>query len=190
LVRLLREQRGVWDSRQRARLTYALILKWADAHYARTGRWPVTLSGPVIGQSGEVWATIDMAMRNGRRGLSGTMSLSQLLQKHRHELYRPPPPRLNVNKVLESADLHHARTGRWPSRKTGSVPHMPGITWSQVDIWINRGKNGLPGGSSLAKLLKQHGRGRAMSAMTPAHGTEPYRDFSAAIVNPPCASPG
>lgn len=163
LVRLLREQRGVWDSRQRARLTYPLILKWADAHYAHTGRWPVTLSGPVHGQPGEIWATIDMAMRNGRRGLSGTMSLSQLLQRERHELYHPTHPRISVQRVLECADLHHMRTGRWPSRKAGNVPHLPGVTWSQIDIWVARGKNGLPGGSSLSQLLKKHGRGRPLS---------------------------
>lgn len=85
LTRLLREHRGVWDRRGNTRLTVKLILKWADAHYYRTGSWPVTLSGEVVDAPGanEQWATIDVALRDGRRGLPGHSSLAQLLQEHR-----------------------------------------------------------------------------------------------------------
>jgi hypothetical protein len=34
------------------RLTEALILKWADAHKARTGDWPMTKAGRVAGVPG------------------------------------------------------------------------------------------------------------------------------------------
>jgi hypothetical protein len=34
-------------------LTDELILAWAGAHKARTGRWPTAASGPVAGAPGE-----------------------------------------------------------------------------------------------------------------------------------------
>ncbi|UCD75185.1 MAG: hypothetical protein JSV91_15550 [Phycisphaerales bacterium] len=86
LMRLLRENRGVWDRRGNTRLTLKLILKWADAHYYRTGHWPVTLSGKVedAPNPNENWAAIDVALRDGRRGLPGHSSLAQVLEERRH----------------------------------------------------------------------------------------------------------
>jgi len=74
----------VWDRRGKPRLTLKRILKWCDAHYNLHGRWPVTLSGPVHGAPGEDWAAIDMALRDGRRGLAGGSSLARLLEEERH----------------------------------------------------------------------------------------------------------
>src|SRR5688572_15325045 len=53
LIKFLREQLGIWSSRGTRRLTEALILKWADEHYAATGKWPVVMSGPVRSHSKE-----------------------------------------------------------------------------------------------------------------------------------------
>jgi hypothetical protein len=156
LARLLRETRGVWDSRGKARLTHKIILKWADLHYARTGKWPVTLSGPVQGQPGENWAAVDMAMRNGRRGLSQRLSLSQLLTLERAELYDPYRVPLSIRQVLAWAQAHHRRTGRWPTRKSGTVHDAPGSTWGAINAALERGGRGLPGGSSLSRLLRDH----------------------------------
>jgi hypothetical protein len=83
LTQLLREARGVWDRRGKPRLTYKRILQWSDAHYNRYGRWPVTLSGELHNAPGEDWAAIDVALRDGRRGLPGGYSLARLLHDHR-----------------------------------------------------------------------------------------------------------
>ena len=64
-------------------LTVEQILAWADAHHARTGRWPHTKSGPVEGAPGEAWGNIDNALRLGRRGLPGGDSLARLLDRRR-----------------------------------------------------------------------------------------------------------
>ena len=84
-MRILRENRGVWDRRGNTRLTVKLILKWADAHYYHTGHWPVTLTGKVedAPSPNENWAAIDVALRDGRRGLPGHSSLAQILEEHR-----------------------------------------------------------------------------------------------------------
>jgi hypothetical protein len=156
LTHLLRDQRGVWDSRGSVRLTPKLILRLADQHYARTGRWPVTLSGPVHGIPGEKWVNIDMAMRNGRRGFGRKMSLSQLLTQERGASYNPQLNPLSIRHILDWSLAYHRRTGRWPTRKSGDVYGAPGETWSAIDFRLNKGGRGLPGGSSLAQLLDKH----------------------------------
>jgi hypothetical protein len=73
--------------RCRPPLSVRQILAWADAHFARTGDWPRTTSGPVRGARGERWRAIDLALRQGSRGLPGGDSLGRLL----HRLRGAPP---------------------------------------------------------------------------------------------------
>jgi hypothetical protein len=68
--------------RRRPPLTVEQILAWADAHYARTGRWPHKGSGPVEGAPGEVWGNINSALSRGHRGLPWGTSLIRLLARH------------------------------------------------------------------------------------------------------------
>jgi hypothetical protein len=58
------------------------ILEWADAHFARTGKWPTAASGPVAGAPGETWKAIDAALRRGFRGLPAGSSLAWLLAEN------------------------------------------------------------------------------------------------------------
>src|SRR5581483_2073506 len=69
---------------------------------------------------------------------------------------RPPrqrPPLLEIEQILAWADAHHVRTGEWPRRTSGSIPESPRDHWGSVDIALTKGHRGLPGGSSLARLL-------------------------------------
>ncbi len=58
---------------------------------------------------------------------------------------------------MEWAKAHYASTGRWPSTQDGTVSQSPEETWSAIAQAIRHGYRGLPGGSSLAKLLRKHG---------------------------------
>jgi hypothetical protein len=69
--------------RSRPPLTVGQILAWADAHRARTGRWPHARSGPVAGAPGEAWGSINSALYDGHRGLPGGDSLVRLLGRLR-----------------------------------------------------------------------------------------------------------
>jgi hypothetical protein len=71
---------------------------------------------------------------------------------------RKPP--LSVEQILAWADAHRARTGRWPTRNSGAVREAPGENWSAVGWALWAGHRGLPGGDSLARLLRRSGRGR------------------------------
>jgi hypothetical protein len=65
----------------------------------------------------------------------------------------PRRPPLTVGLVLAWADDHHGRTGRWPSRSSGPVQGVPGENWYALNQALADGRRGLPGGSSLSRLL-------------------------------------
>jgi hypothetical protein len=71
-----------------------------------------------------------------------------------------PPPPLTVGQILAWADAHKARTGRWPAAASGPIPGAPGETWVKINAALYVGRRGLPRGSSLSRLLHEHGRGR------------------------------
>jgi hypothetical protein len=70
--------------RHKPPLTVEQILAWADAHKARTGRWPAATSGPIPEAPGEVWGNIESALSGGYRGLPRGDSLAKLLNRHRN----------------------------------------------------------------------------------------------------------
>jgi hypothetical protein len=69
---------------------------------------------------------------------------------------RPGRLELTLEVVLEWADDHLARTGRWPGSRDGAVATSPGQTWSTLNGALQEGRRGLPGGGSLARLLRDH----------------------------------
>src|SRR4029450_6385346 len=79
LAQLLAKHRGKRNRRRLPRFTVRQILRWIDAHRARKGNWPRCSDGPVAEAPGETWWAVDMALRNGLRGLAGGSSLPQLL---------------------------------------------------------------------------------------------------------------
>ena len=55
-------------------LTVEEILRWADSYRESTGRWPNRHSGPILLTKGlEKWSAVDLALREGLRGLPGVM---------------------------------------------------------------------------------------------------------------------
>jgi hypothetical protein len=70
LARVLALHRGARNKARLPRLTVRRVLAWIDAHRGRTGRWPRADSGPVGGAPGETWHALDVALRQGLRGLS------------------------------------------------------------------------------------------------------------------------
>jgi hypothetical protein len=140
-------------------LTEALILGWADAHRARTGRWPDVRSGPVKGVPGQTWPALNQALARGGRGLPGGSSLARLLEERRGRRNRARAPRLTEGQVLRWADRHRARAGRWPTASSGPVAEAPGETWSAVASALYAGRRGLPGGETPGPFLRRHGRG-------------------------------
>jgi hypothetical protein len=166
LAKLLLDRRGRRHKKYLPRLTPTLILTWADAHHARTGDWPRQNTGPVIDAPGETWSGVDCSLWEGCRGLPGGSSIAQLLAARRGVRNQMALPPLTPEQILTWADAHHARTGEWPRQNTGPIIGAPGETWQTVAQVLLVGLRGLPGGSSLARLLQAE-RGVRNSAAVP-----------------------
>jgi hypothetical protein len=65
-------------------------------------------------------------------------------------------PELTLDQILQWADNYHRRTGKWPAQKSGPIPEVPGTTWKAVDMALSQGHRGLPGKSTLGRLLHEH----------------------------------
>jgi hypothetical protein len=155
LKRFLIEHRGPAVETRIPRLSLAGIVCWADAHREAHGGWPTAQSGAVDRVPGLTWSTVDSLLRRGGPGLLGGSSLARLLgEERRLSLPRPRSP-LSVERILAWADRHHARHGTWPTVKSGPVSSAGGEWWCQIDIALREGGRGLPGGTSLHRLLAE-----------------------------------
>ncbi len=134
------------------------ILEWADAHHARHGTWPIHQSGAIPNSGGESWAGIDVALSSGTRGFPGGSSLRQLLTERRGESILFPHKqewRWTMAQILLWADEYFARHERWPTSRSGRVSKRD-VTWKDINLVLIHGRRGLPGGSSLTRLLEEH----------------------------------
>ncbi|HWL93970.1 MAG TPA: hypothetical protein VNT79_10585 [Phycisphaerae bacterium] len=130
------------------------ILKWADAHHKRTGRWPINTTGRILEATpGETWYSVSGALKRGARGLPGGEYLASLLARERGVLAQGYKPILTHEKILAWAVAHHRRTGKWPTSKSGRVKESPAETWDSIRTSMRDGHRGLPAGITLAALF-------------------------------------
>jgi hypothetical protein len=165
LIRLLAAHRGARNRKDLPRLTEEQILRWADAYHDRTGRWPKSDSGRVDEAPEESWSAINASLDQGNRGLAGGSSLARLLAEQRGVRNYAALPELSVKRILEWADAYFAQHGEWPQVRSGPIDGAPGETWRAVNSALQHGHRGLPGGSSLRRLLQRH---RKTAASRPA----------------------
>ncbi len=165
LARLLAKERGVPNEKALPLLRVGDILSWADAYHVRHGAWPTSQSGPIAEAPGETWSRVHHALYQGGRGLRGGSSLARLLAERRgvRNIHDLPP--ITVGRILAWADAHFGRQGRWPNCRSGPILEAPGENWQGIENALVKGLRGLPGGSSLARLLARErgagNRGRA-----------------------------
>jgi hypothetical protein len=152
---LLAEHRGASARLPAPKLKVEQVLAWADAYHEATGNWPTRGSGPIAGTD-EVWSNVCDALKRGHRGLPRSGSLAELLSRERQARSRAAPPPLTVEQVLAWADAHHAAHGRWPTTMSGRVPGVPEESWGGIGAAVVLGRRGLPGGTTLARLLATH----------------------------------
>jgi hypothetical protein len=63
------------------------------------------------------------------------------------------PRPLSEEQILAWADTHYQLNGEWPGQYSGPVCSAPGEKWANTNAALREGLRGLPGKSSLAKLL-------------------------------------
>jgi hypothetical protein len=65
-------------------------------------------------------------------------------------------PPLDLDQLVRWAEELHARNGAWPERRTPNIiPGTGGEKWKNLDQALRSGSRGLPGGSSLMRLLQE-----------------------------------
>jgi hypothetical protein len=187
VFKMLEKYRGVSDRRSRDRVTVQQILAWADQFHAARGEWPTDKSGTVSGApDGLTWRAIRAALSKGGRGLPAGTTLVRLLAEH-----RGVRPALTIEQILSWADAHNAATGRWPTSKSGPVAGAERETWFAINYNLKKGGRGLPGRTSLSRVLAEHRAARNVYSRPPlrleqilawadayhaAHGRWPRRD--------------
>lgn len=170
LTRLLAKHRGVRNTKALPDLSTELILAWADAYLKRTGEVPVRFSGPIPESNGESWMSVADAMRLGKRGMKGGVSLAQLLEGRGPRVNRDrPKPKLTSDKIVLWAKAHCRRTGNWPDEYAGRVTDAPDEAWWRINSALSKGQRGLAGGSSLAELLKGRRKPKPLSIVPRRH---------------------
>ena len=92
----------------------------------------------------------------GYRGLKGGVSLAGLLARAFGVRNRSSLLKLTAAQVVGWAKAHYRRTGKWPTRESGAIEGVPGETWHGVDLALRGGYRGLPGDSSLGRLLREY----------------------------------
>ncbi len=180
LPQILARRRGVRNPAGLPPLSADRVLAWADAFHKRTGEWPKQKHWREVipGSGGETWGNVIQAIARGLRGLPGGETLSDLLAEHRgvRNIGRLPP--LTAGQILAWADAHAATHGEWPTCRCAeqAVPGARGERWFNVDQALRKGLRGLPGGSSLPKLLAQHrGVPNVKASMTSRMPRQPAR---------------
>ena len=155
LAQMLQRERGVQNIQALPPLTEDKVCRWAEAHCRQTENWPNDDSGPVQAAPGETWYNINAALAQGLRGLPGGDTLAQLLARRLGVRHRANAPQLTVGQIVNWAVDHERRTGRRPNAWSGPVVTAPGETWRLLDGYLRSGRRGLPGGSSLARMLAE-----------------------------------
>ena len=153
LANLLDKHCGVRNPKNLPRLKEEQILKWADTHFHRTGKWPKARSGNIADAPSESWASIDTSLAMGRRGLPGHSSLAKLLEYRRGVRNINRPPKLTEKQILEWAVQHRKTSGKWPTAVSGEVINAPGEKWGAIHAALYAGLRGLPGKTTLSQLL-------------------------------------
>jgi hypothetical protein len=120
-----------------------------------------------------------VALREGGRGLPGGSSLGKLLARRLGARTQAGICRLTVRRILRWADQHHARTGQWPCCKPHPIEAAPGENWKAIDTALRLGLRGLPGGSSLPRLLARR-RGARNRGALPAFRLDDIRRWAQA----------
>jgi hypothetical protein len=160
LARLLERNGRKLNESNKPKLTEKIILESCIEYNNLTGKWPdIRTKDPVPHLTNETWISIDSALRHGIRGLPGNDSLVKLLDRNGKKQSQQNKPKLIETDILSWCVEYREYTGKWPAKSnTDLVPGQPSETWRRLDEALESGLRSLPGGSSLAKLLANHGK--------------------------------
>lgn len=134
-------------------LTECALLAAAREHFSNYWEIPTRRSKePIPLLPGESWLAIDQAGFQGHRGLMKGRTLAVIFAPLREELRIGIP--LSKEMIIAEARAVHALHGVLPTRRTTLPLPTLHTTWEAINVALQRGLRGLPGGNSLSKLLQ------------------------------------
>jgi hypothetical protein len=117
---------------------------WRKSAASATGvlfpnfRFGAFLRGRMSISAATTWLDVDESLRAGTPGQPGGSLLARLLAARRGVRNRKALPKLAIRGILDWADAHWRRTGKWPSRSSGLI-FDTGEKWSAVDAALRSG---------------------------------------------------
>ena len=107
----------------------------------------------VLGEFRDATLQKSAVLESVGRQVHGVMGgqMREFAQRLRDAMPRP----LTEEQILAWAEGHRERTSDWPMAHSGPVVGVASETWSSVNAALQAGLRGLPGGSSLARLLER-----------------------------------
>ena len=152
---LLFLKRDVRHHLKQDKLTIHQIIEWAKDHFGKTKEWPTYKSGNVLAEPSENWSAIRSNLVAGGRGLPKGLSVEKVLFDELGVVGVRAGKKLTEQRVLTFALMHYEETGSYPTESSDWI--LDGKdSWPTISFALNQGLRGLPGGSSLAKLLQAH----------------------------------
>jgi hypothetical protein len=140
-------------------LTKEIIINWVRSYIDKHKRKPYKSDGIVEFAEGEfkgiIWNSINSALNRGNRGLPGNSSLSDLIEEN-FDIKNPKnAPQLSENSICDLIQTFIDLYERKPQSTDENVPGIEGLSWANIDRRLREGSYGLPGGSSLAQLIRE-----------------------------------
>lgn len=136
---------------EKKEISLKLIREWGERHKAITGSYPSKTSPWLLEDvKGWTWNNIGMAMYRERYGLP-KMALGAVFDGGRKA-------KLTVEMIRDMAERHKAVTGLYPMPDSEWVltAEDPVRDWGKINVALQQGRRGLPGGSSLHQMFHGH----------------------------------
>lgn len=171
LARFVAKHFDIRNATNLPELTEEMIVGWVNEWHDREHKWPDAASGEIPGSGGETWSAINRALRSGCRNIVGGSSLSKFIGKHFNIRNSGNAPNLSIDMIKRWISEWYSRNGEYPTCNSGEIPGSGGEKWKHVSVYLNSGRRGLPGGSSIGRLVAEH-FGERNSTNTPPLSVE------------------
>ena len=163
LAKLIETEFGIRGYHNPLSLTKELIIDWIKQHFKKYDKKPTMSDGVVefaIDEyKGITWGTVNIHLWQGGRGLLGGSSLADLNAEILGTRNHKKLPTLTEEVICKWISQFNHKYGSYPTTKHGIIEfsddEYKGETWERIDVSLQEGNRGLPGKSSLGKLIEE-----------------------------------
>jgi hypothetical protein len=120
------------------------------------GKWPTRVSGNVTELLDITWSAINDALKRGAITDTPERSLAQFLERVVDRRNQANLANLTETTILNWCDEYFSAHGKYPGQGSEALESMDSETFNNINAALTSGHRGLPGGSSLAKLLRKN----------------------------------